>query len=264
MRARLAICTILLASSSLLAETLKPKMVEAWNNYVRQAEERMSREVQDPQKFLFTDFLPAGEATQARATMTGGEIYIHRVDAGSVKADGALIHAWMGGVWIPGATLKSLLQWVQDYDNHSKHFTEVERSKLLSHEGDTFKIYYRFRRKKVITVHYNTDHTVIYRIIDAKRAMSHSVATRIAELENAGASNEKEKPVGDDNGFMWRLNSYWRFQEAPGGVFLECESLSLSRGIPAGLAWMVKGFVESVPRESLENTLHSIRKGNTK
>src|SRR5205807_8286533 len=105
------------------------------------------------------------------------------------------------------------------------------------------------------------EHPAVYRTFDATNAQSRGIATRIAELESPGTDKEKEKPIGDDSGFMWRLNGYWRFHETPQGVYLECESLSLSRAIPAGLAWMIKGFVESVPRESLEKTMISIRKG---
>ena len=138
---------------------------------------------------------------------------------------------------------------------------EVEKSQLVSREGPEFRIFYRLRRKKVITVFYNTLHTVVYRQQDAQRASSRSATTRIAELDHPGEPGESEKPVGDDRGFLWRLNSYWRFMEADGGVFVECESISLSRSIPFGLSWLIKGYVESIPRESLESTLTSIRDG---
>ena len=63
--------------------------------------------------------------------------------------------------------------------------------------------------------------------------------------------------MGDDSGFLWRLNSYWRFREQDGGVIVECESVSLSRGIPYGFGWLIGDYVESIPRESLESTLTS-------
>ncbi len=40
---------------------------------------------------------------------------------------------------------------------------------------------------------------------------------------------KREKPEGKDRGFLWRLNSYWRYQQVDGGVLVECESLTLSR-----------------------------------
>jgi len=172
-----------------------------------------------------------------------------------------LIHHWFGSIFIPNTTLDVLLRWVQDYDQHHRFFKEVEQSKLLSRDNNTFNIFLRLMRKKVVTVHYNTNHTVVYRREESDRASSRSVATKIAELADTGTASEKEKPVGDDSGFFWRLNSYWRFKQENGGVFIECESISLSRSIPFGFGWLVKGYVESVPRESLEGTLTSIRQG---
>jgi hypothetical protein len=112
-----------------------------------------------------------------------------------------------------------------------------------------------------VTVHYNTEHTVIYRDNGPGRASSRSFTTKIAEIDNAGTPTEKEEPVGNDSGFMWRLNSYWRFREHDGGVIVECESVSLSRQIPYGLGWLVADYVESIPRESLNSALTSTRDG---
>jgi hypothetical protein len=59
---------------------------------------------------------------------------------------------------------------------------------------------------------------------------------------------------------MWRLNSYWAFEQSDDGVLVECEAISLTRDIPTGLAWMIGPFVNSIPRESLEFTLGATRK----
>jgi hypothetical protein len=78
-------------------------------------------------------------------------------------------------------------------------------------------------------------------------------------VANAGTAEEKEEPVGQGGGYLWRLNSYWRFEERDGGLYIECESISLTRGIPYGLGWVVGPFVTSLPRESLEFTLTTTR-----
>ena len=85
------------------------------------------------------------------------------------------------------------------------------------------------------------------------------MATSIREIANPGEPNESEKPEGDDRGFLWRLNSYWRFQETEEGTFVECETVSLSRDVPAAARWLVKNFLDSVPKESLESTLFPMR-----
>jgi hypothetical protein len=162
---------------------------------------------------------------------------------------------------VPKVTLKTLRVWLQNYDRHADYFAEVEKSKLISRDGENFRIFLRLVRKKVVTVRYNTEHSVVYRDQSATRLSSRSVATKIAEISDAGSPSEKEKTSANDSGFMWRLNSYWRFEETDGGVIVECESISLSRSIPFGVGWLVGSFVESVPKESLSDMLVAIREG---
>ena len=94
----------------------------------------------------------------------------------------------------------------------------------------------------------------------ADRAEGRIASTRIAEVENAGTPEEREKPVGHDGGYLWRLNTYWRLLTRDGGVYIQCESVSLTRGIPLGLGWIVGPFVTSIPRESLTFTLETTRR----
>jgi hypothetical protein len=65
--------------------------------------------------------------------------------------------------------------------------------------------------------------------------------------------------VGRDGGYLWRLYTYWRLHERDGGTYLQCESISLTRGIPTGFRWLVGPFVTSIPRESLTFTLDTTR-----
>jgi len=248
---------------------LKPQTLEAWNTYVRLTEQRIAGELNDGPRFLVADFLGDGESRSIRTLLRKGEVPIRKMKTSDgngreIEVKDGMIHHWLGGIFVPDTKLDALLRWLQDYDRHEQYFKEVEKSKLLSRQDPTYQIFFRLRRKKVVTVVYNTNHTAVYRYHDARRVSSRSFTTRIAEVDNAGALSEKEKPVGDDSGFLWRLNSYWRFQEDDGGVIVECESLSLSRAIPNGLGWLISRYVESVPRESLENTLNSVRDGSRK
>jgi hypothetical protein len=81
----------------------------------------------------------------------------------------------------------------------------------------------------------------------------------VAQVENAGQPNERELPPGKDGGYMWRLNSYWRYFDTGNGVYVQAEAVSLTRDIPTGLNWLVGSFVQSVPRESLDFALRSTR-----
>jgi len=90
---------------------------------------------------------------------------------------------------------------------------------------------------------------------DPNRLIVTSRSTHIGEVKDPGKSYTEEVPLGQDSGLLWRLNSYWRFEAADDGVYARCEAISLSRDVPAGLGWMLKGFLETFPRESMVNTL---------
>ena len=177
-----------------------------------------------------------------------------------IAVPNGLIHDWVGAVFIPGATLDRTLALVQDYNRHKDIYKpEVIDSRFISRQGEDFRIYYRLLKKKVITVVLNTEHEVKYTKVDASRWRSVSRTTKIAEVENPGKSGESEKPPGTGEGFLWRLNSYWRFAERDGGVWIECEAISLTRDIPTGLGWLIDPIIRNLPRESLENTLRATR-----
>jgi hypothetical protein len=77
--------------------------------------------------------------------------------------------------------------------------------------------------------------------------------------EDPGEPDELEMPPGHDHGFLWRLDSYWRFQERDGGVYVECEAISLSRSVPPGLGWFVNPIIRNLLRQSLTQTLGCLR-----
>jgi hypothetical protein len=164
-------------------------------------------------------------------------------------------------VFIPGAKLRDVLNVLEDYNHHSDYYApDVERSKIESRDGDRFRVFLRFRRHKLITVVLDTEHEVQYFQDGPNRAHSRSSAVRIAEVENPGKNDEGVKAPGDDGGYMWRMETWWRMQEADGGVYVQSEVASLTRDIPMGLGWMIGPFVNSIPKDTLTFTLEATRK----
>jgi len=181
-------------------------------------------------------------------------------DGRSIPVPHGLIHHWLGIAFIPGVSIQQVLSLLQDYNHQATNYApEVSRSRLLQRNGDDFKIYLRLRKKKVVTVVLDTYYDVHYANLDASRAYSSSHTTRVAEIENPDQANEHEKPPGHDTGYMWALDSYWRFWQHDGGVYVQLEAISLTRDIPVGLGWLIGPFVTSIPRESLEFTLKRTR-----
>ncbi len=162
-------------------------------------------------------------------------------------------------MFIPDVELESVLAQVRYPAQQEDLQKDVLESRILEESDDSLRLYLKLVRSKIVTVTYNTEHLIEYQRHGEGLASSRSIATKIAELEEAGTSAEREKPEGKDRGFLWRMNSYWRYQQVDGGVLVECESLTLSRGVPAILAPFVKPMISGVARESMKRTLSSMR-----
>jgi hypothetical protein len=255
---------LMVAPSPAVATELKPEAARGFDQYVRLTEGRMRGEVAPGGVFLWVDGLPEPRRSEVYARLKRGEVISARLEtansSGLSSTPGALLHHWVGTVFIPGASLAQVLAVVQDYDHHALYYQpEVVQSKTVEHTGDDFKVYYRLRKKKIITIILDTQYAVYHHSLDAARAYSDSYSTRIAQVENAGEPDERELPPGRDGGYLWRLNSYWRYFDSGRGVYVQCEAISLTRDIPTGLNWLIAPFIESIPKESLEFTLQSTR-----
>jgi hypothetical protein len=110
-----------------------------------------------------------------------------------------------------------------------------------------------------VRVTYDSEHAVTYQRFGPRRAASRSISTKIVELDAPGTAAERAIPEGDDRGFLWRMNAYSRFEQVGGGVIVEIESLTLSRGIPRGLGIAATPLIDRIARESMTRTLASIR-----
>ena len=254
------VLVVLASSSGGLAADLQPRTIAAFDRYVALTEARLQK---DP-AFLRIDALPDAARREARDQMQKNGLAIERLamkDGGrEIDVPDGLIHHWIGTAFVPNATIDRALNVLQSYDRHQTIYAPtVTASKLIANDGDHFRFFLRFMMKKVITVVVNSEHDARFRHPAADRAEGWIASTRIAEVEDPGTPQEKERPVGHDGGYLWRLNTYWRLLAKDGGLYVQCESVSLSRGIPFGLGWIVGPFVTSIPRESLTFTLDTTR-----
>jgi hypothetical protein len=237
---------------------LKPQTLESFASYIRDAEAAMEPNLKACEPFLWSDTSPA-RAQQVHAGEIVAEFWSGQ---GPVRVPSGLIHDWIGAALIAGATVKDVLAMLQNYDNHENIYRpEVIASKLIRRQGDDFQIYLRLLKKKIVTVVLDTDHDVHYRRVDGTRWICRSHTTRIAEVEGAGTPQEQVQPPDTGHGFLWRLYSYWRFQEREDGVYVECRAVSLTRDVPFGLGWVIEPIIQKLPKESLIKTLMATRHG---
>lgn len=247
---------------------LRAPTLKAWLAYEQQVDARLHEASAGGSPFFALD---AYGVKDWRSAATSGGVAMHRFErprpgGGSIDVPDGKIHHWAGAVFVPGMTVEAVLQHLSKYaGRESEHYDDVIASRLLSRDGDAHKVFLKLRRTKFgMTSTYNTEHAVVYRRLGASRATARSASTKIAELTEAGTPQERELPEGRDHGYLWRLNAYWRYEAVDGGVLIECESISLSRGVPALLRVFISGIVEGIARESLETTLLSLQRALVK
>jgi hypothetical protein len=254
-----------LPATQFLTADLKPETLAGFERYVNATEIRIAKEESEQSEFLYFDLLPAPQRNQIIESLRQGRIFIRRLTTRDpsgrpIEAPGGLLHHWLGIVFIAGASVQQVLGVVEDYNRQSEYYhPQVVRARLISRRGNAFRVYLRLQEKKMITVTLDTEHEVHYAELDPLHWSSRSYSTRIQQVENAGQRSESLLPVGHDGGFLWRINSYWRFEESDGGVYVQCESISLTRDIPTGFGWLVEPFVTGIPRESIGETLSETR-----
>ncbi len=235
-----------------------------FDHYIAMAEARNAETRGKSASFLRIDALPLAQRSETMGLLRQGEVVIEKQGNTPTEISSGLIHDWVGTVFIPKVTVAQVLALVQDYDHSPRHYSpDVVQSRLVSRNGDDFHVFMRLHKKKVVTVVLDTEYHVHYGRLDAGHQFSFSRSTRVSEIADPGAPGEHALPKGHDHGFMWRLNSYWGFEQLNEGVLVECEAISLTRDIPPGLGWMIGPFVNSIPRESLQFTLGATRKALT-
>ena len=242
---------------------LEKKSIPAFDRYVLETERGMDDRAKP---FLWVDRIAdAKKKTKALESLRKGELIIESLET---KANGkgidipdALVHHWIGVVFVPGKTVTQAVALLQDYDRHQDIYKpNVARSRTVSRDGERFKVFLRFFMDKGLTVVVNSDHEAVFSHEAADRASSRIRSTRIAEVEDPDTPSQRERPVGHDHGFLWRLNSYWRFLERDGGVYVQCESITLTRDIPFGFGLVVGSYTDRIPKETLTFTLEATRK----
>jgi len=82
-----------------------------------------------------------------------------------------------------------------------------------------------------------------------------SDADEIREVRGAGRPDERLLPAGRDSGYLWRASTFSCFIEERGGVFIETETLGLSREFPPLLGWLIEPIARRLGRKSIEHSL---------
>ena len=244
-------------AESAKAVQLNPQTLASFDAYIHHAEAEAEQSLHTGDPFLWSD-ANCERAQQIRAGQVVAQFWSGRAP---VKVPNGLIHDWIAAALVVESTIPAIFAVIQNYDNHKNIYKpEVLDSKLISRQDDDFQIYLRLLKKKIIKVVLDTDHAVQYRLVTPTRWTCSSKTTRIAEVENAGSPHEQILQPDTGHGFLWRLSSYWKFEQRDAHVVVECRAISLTRDVPVGLGWIIEPIIQKLPKESLINTLEATRK----
>ena len=229
--------------------------VSAFDSYTSAVESRLARQHRSQDGFL----APLASPAQSEQRLRQGDLIVEQLtpSTGAVFS-GAMLHHWRGTAFAPGATAADFERLMKNFNAYPERFSpQVLQAKVLAQQGDHLQAVMRVRQRHVLTVVLDTAYDIAFGRLDARHGYSISRSTRISEIASPGTAAERALSSSEEYGFLWRMNTYWSYEERDGGVTMQIESVSLTRSIPTGLRWAVRPFVESVPRESLEFTLRA-------
>ncbi|MCU1253403.1 MAG: hypothetical protein JWQ49_6432, partial [Edaphobacter sp.] len=216
--------------------------VSAFDSYSKAVEARLAQQHGSQDHFLASgDKDREGEESRLRR----GEFIVEQLTP-SVGAEfsGALLHHWRGTAFAPEAKAADFERLMRDFNSYPQHFSpQVIRAKVISDGGDRMEASMRVRQRHVITVVMDTAYDIHFGRLDARHGYSISRSTRIEEIDSPGTNAERTLNANEEHGFLWRLNTYWSYEERDGGLYLQIEAVSLTRSIPHGLGWAVRPYV---------------------
>ena len=221
-----------------------------FQRYTAALEARLLTQHQSAASFLAT-------APQAALLSNRSNFFVEQLSP-AAQPTGALLHHWRGTAFVAGATAVRFERLLRDFRAYPCVFApQVVRAQAQPLGSDWLHAMVRVRQKHVMTVVLDADYDVTFGRLNSNNGFSTSRSTRISEIDAPGTDHERTLTPAEEHGFLWRLNTYWTYQQQRDGLWIQIEAVSLSRSIPTGLGWALRPYVRSVPRESLEFTLQS-------
>ncbi|MGA3371991.1 MAG: hypothetical protein ABSC48_09540 [Terracidiphilus sp.] len=254
-RAGLMLPLFLMAAPQCVAAEPAAAAVSSFNSYINTVESRLAQQHRSQNGFLAP--LTSGQESELR--LRRGELIVEKLTP-STGADlpGAMLHHWRGTAFAAGAKAADFERLMRGFSAYPQHFSpQVLQARVQAQHEDRFQVWMRVRQRHILTVVMDTAYDVTFGRLDARHGYSISRSTNISEIDSPGTRGERALDAKEEHGFLWRQNTYWSYEERDGGLYMQIESVSLTRSIPTGLGWAIGPFVESVPRESLEFTLRA-------
>jgi hypothetical protein len=228
--ARIPLLWMLLATVPCRAADLKPETSAAYDRYIKLVEAELAAR-SSPKNFLWLDSHPK-EKTQVwlsqsileqRETLDHGE---------KIEIPDGVVQHWFGALYLETATLDRVRDMLPNFEGYKDWFKpQVIDSRLVKRDDNTFYGFLRLSKKQLTQVVLSVDLKADWAALDPNHGTLSVRSTRIGEA--AKPRNQKtydqELPPDEQNGYLWRLNIYWRLEHTDVGVYVEMDLISLAR-----------------------------------
>ena len=229
-----------------------PETIAAFDAYSKAADQQFWSRLDGRDAFLWS----LSEGARSRAVLNGEVVVEALANTAGLKVRGGLIHDWVAAVFVPGADVSDVVRVVTDYDSHEITYSfSILRSDILERDGSKYHVAMRVMYSALRRVVLDVEHHAEYNRLDNQRWWGRSRTVRVQEVRNPGKPDESLRPAGHDSGYLWRLHTYWRFAGIDGGVVAEYRTVSLTRGIPTGLGWLVRPLASRNARTQLRTVM---------
>ena len=257
MKIATALTILLLLLSARLSEAVQPPKdtLRAWDDYVRDVKLSMSRRASGDGPFLWVD----DESPEIVQRVQQGEVVVTDHDPGKVSQ--GMIHHWIGAMFIPNVTLEQVMNVLSSYDRYNDFYKPVIRkSVVVERKGDNAEVSVLGVQKAfLVTAAVETDNQVQVVRLNREKIYIMSDALRVQEIADFGQPGEHPFPEDRRPGYVWRSFVLQRIEQRDGGVYVELETIALSRGIPVGFGWLIKQVTDELPRRLMLETLNDTR-----
>jgi hypothetical protein len=244
----------LLSAKFLPAAEPKQETLRAWDEYIRTLDVERENRINGNGPFLRVD-----ESPDLQRRVQRNELVVTNHDPRKVPQ--GMIHHWVGGMFIRNTSLDQAMSVLTNYPRYSEVYKQLLKNcSVVERNDDDIKLSVVAVQKALsVTAAVSTDNQIHIVRLDSKRVLITSSATRIQEIANYGQSSEHAFPEDRRPGYVWRAVVNERLEERDGGVYVELETVALSRGIPLEFRWLIKPITDELPRKMMIDMLNDTR-----
>jgi hypothetical protein len=249
-----AVLLLLMGVGLSRAEELKRDTIRAWDDYIENVNTSTAERSAGSRQFLWVD-----ESPETRRRVQNGELVITNHDPRKVPQ--GMIHHWVGIVFVPNVSLDQVMAVLNGYDRYSDIYKSlIRKSSVIEQSGDSVKVNVLAVQKALsVTAAVETDEEIEIARPAPNRVCITANSSRIQEIANYGKPSEHAFPEDRRPGYVWRALIVERLEQRDGGVYVELETISLSRGIPVEVRWLIKPLTDDLPRKMMTEILDETR-----